>query len=633
MPWTAKDADSHKKGLSPKQQRQWAAVANAALEKCEKDGGSDCDASAIRQANAAVDKTTAEAAIGEATTMRHRARVLASDLDAILASKGLSDQQRGPLLDLRAALASTWGEITATEAEPSPLDPIARILLEAELVLAQDDSWDGRRMLIQQALMQQAAATAASANTDPYSYRPGALPYIEDVYDDTVVYCCDGCIYACGYTIGADDTVTLGEPIEVERAYVTATAPASSDSTSADATAAESTAEADPPPVPPAKKKRKKKVGAAPYRHATYAAESGSADTTVQSDLIGLIEAAVAEDGTVPIKVIAPGWGSSGYYPPDVLERDGPTVFPRGTHMYLDHPTVTEDLARPERSLRDLVAVFETDAAYEADNPAGPGLYARGHVFEPFRASLAELAPHIGVSIRAQGKTVEGKAEGRTGPIVEQLVDGLSVDFVTQAGAGGRVLEIVEAARSRPAGPSPVRRLPMPAPTGARTERAPVDVEGGRQVTEAEAKALREAHEKQAAELTETRQRLARMEEAGLLREALDIASSTLASIRMPDMTRERLLKQVAANPPIVEDTGVRSIDRAAFVTAIKEAATSELEYLAKTTGLGSGAVVGMGGRGTVEVSEADTARELEAAFSSFLDSDALGKVAATGRA
>jgi Putative phage serine protease XkdF len=57
MPWTARDADSHKKGLSPKQKRQWAAVANDALKRCQDAGESDCDGRAIRQANSAVDKS------------------------------------------------------------------------------------------------------------------------------------------------------------------------------------------------------------------------------------------------------------------------------------------------------------------------------------------------------------------------------------------------------------------------------------------------------------------------------------------------------------------------------------------------------------------------------------------------
>lgn len=56
MPWTVDDVDKHNKGLSDKQKRQWVAVANDARSRCLSDGGteSECDASAIRQANGAV---------------------------------------------------------------------------------------------------------------------------------------------------------------------------------------------------------------------------------------------------------------------------------------------------------------------------------------------------------------------------------------------------------------------------------------------------------------------------------------------------------------------------------------------------------------------------------------------------
>jgi len=39
------------------------------------------------------------------------------------------------------------------------------------------------------------------------------------------------------------------------------------------------------------------------------------------------------------IKLIAPGKGSSAFYPAEVLKRDGPQVFKAGTHVYLNHPT------------------------------------------------------------------------------------------------------------------------------------------------------------------------------------------------------------------------------------------------------------------------------------------------------
>src|ERR1041384_4001866 len=69
--------------------------------------------------------------------------------------------------------------------------------------------------------------------------------------------------------------------------------------------------------------------------------------------------------------------GSSGYYPADVLKRDGPTAFPAGTHVYLDHPTADEDEGRPERSFKDLAGYLVDGARYEESETDGRGLFAR----------------------------------------------------------------------------------------------------------------------------------------------------------------------------------------------------------------------------------------------------------------
>ena len=54
MPWTANDADKHKKGLSEKQRKRWAAVANAVLKRCNQNSEDDCEGKAIKIANARV---------------------------------------------------------------------------------------------------------------------------------------------------------------------------------------------------------------------------------------------------------------------------------------------------------------------------------------------------------------------------------------------------------------------------------------------------------------------------------------------------------------------------------------------------------------------------------------------------
>lgn len=181
-----------------------------------------------------------------------------------------------------------------------------------------------------------------------------------------------------------------------------------------------------------------------------------SAVLEIVGDVIPLREGAVGQDGTAYLKLIQPGWGSCGYYPADVIERDGPRIFKTGTKNFWNHQTIAEESARPEGDLRDLASVLTEDAHYEANGPAGAGLYAKANVFEQFRAPVDSLAKHIGMSIRASGVAKEGKApDGKLGKIIEKLTHGLSVDYVTTPGAGGQILQLFEAARGRVAQPQP----------------------------------------------------------------------------------------------------------------------------------------------------------------------------------
>lgn len=146
------------------------------------------------------------------------------------------------------------------------------------------------------------------------------------------------------------------------------------------------------------------------------------------------------------VQVIDAGWGSSGYYAPEVLAEAGrKRAFPAGTHMYLDHPTESEDLERPERSVRDLAAVLTTDATYD---PARRALVAEARVFADYAPLINEKREHIGLSIRANGISEYGEAEGRRGVVVKEITEAVSVDYVTKAGRGGKVLALLESNRA-----------------------------------------------------------------------------------------------------------------------------------------------------------------------------------------
>jgi len=147
--------------------------------------------------------------------------------------------------------------------------------------------------------------------------------------------------------------------------------------------------------------------------------------------------------GRLRIKIIDEGQGSSGFYPAEVLEQAATDkVFKAGTLMFADHPTESEDWQRPERSIKDLAGVLATDAVYEDG-----ALYAEAKVFSGWREPLAEMADTIGVSIRAGAEVAIEDNGGGPVQVIKRLTYAASVDFVTMAGRGGAILEVLESAR------------------------------------------------------------------------------------------------------------------------------------------------------------------------------------------
>lgn len=336
----------------------------------------------------------------------------------------------------------------------------------------------------------------------------------------------------------------------------------------------------------------------APKEEDTTVTTQEAEETSVLGDLVPLVEKSISRDGTTEIKVIRPGWGSSGYYKPEVLERDGPKAFPKGTKMFWNHPTLQEERDRPERDLRDLAAEFIEDSTWKPNHPKGPGLYARAKVFDHYKGSIDQLAPHIGVSIRALGSAKPGIAEGKKGNIIEKLTLGRSVDFVTEAGAGGEVMSLFEAAR----------------PATSKTEETGVELKEVQQQLEAKE-----------TELRETKERADRAEEQLVIREAGDVVAAELAKVAMPDVTKDRLQKQLSSNPPAKEG----KLDSDTLVKNVEAAIKAEAEYLAKVTGRGS--VKGLGGNGSIG-GEDSFEKDMAEAFAELGLSEASAKVAARGR-
>lgn len=315
-------------------------------------------------------------------------------------------------------------------------------------------------------------------------------------------------------------------------------------------------------------------------------------------EFVQLREGAVSADGSAQVKIIQPGWGSSGYYSKDVLKRDGPKVFSKGTKMFWNHQTAQEESARPEGDLNDLAAEFTADAAWNDKGPSGAGLYAPIQVFEDYRGPVNDLSKSIGVSIRAAGRAAKGKAEGKEGPVISSLESARSVDFVTSPGAGGEILQLFEAARRTPK---------------------------QTQESEMEAKDLKEANTL----LTQQATDIAKLRETVLLGEAATYVREALTTVALPAITKQRLITELIAAMPVKDN----ALDKAAYKTQISEAVKSAVAEIAAITGAGE--IKGMNSVPTdQEVKDlAETEKVMQASFQLLGLSEGAAKIAAKGRA
>lgn len=300
------------------------------------------------------------------------------------------------------------------------------------------------------------------------------------------------------------------------------------------------------------------------------------------------------------VKIISAGRGSSGYYSKEVLQRDGPKIFKRGTLMYLNHATAAEEAARPEGDYSKLAAVLTEDAAWNDAGKDGAGLYSRSKVFAGVAQEVKEKAPWTGVSIRAYG-THDANAiapDGKPG-VITALNHAESVDLVTKAGRDGKLL--LESAGS----PAPKERE-----TG---------------MDEAQVKALIEAgNAPLVAENRKLRERLSLQEAAGLI-------DKQHGSMDAPPAVKARVRGRLLEGS--MPKTATGELDAVALAALVEKDTKDEQAYVA---GLIGGGVRGVGaapaGAVPVELSEADFEKEMTASLMREGMTEAAAKAALKGQ-
>ena len=79
MPWTVKDVDRFKKGLTPAQKKKWVRIANSALKDCQAEGGKDCEGRAIRIANSKFEQEVIQMGLEKQTVPQSALHLMEKD--------------------------------------------------------------------------------------------------------------------------------------------------------------------------------------------------------------------------------------------------------------------------------------------------------------------------------------------------------------------------------------------------------------------------------------------------------------------------------------------------------------------------------------------------------------------------
>jgi hypothetical protein len=211
-------------------------------------------------------------------------------------------------------------------------------------------------------------------------------------------------------------------------------------------------------------------------------------ESSLKIQSVRFLEGSNAKDSGVGytrmrVVLIEEGMGNSNsafYYNKDAINSC--VALFEGKKIYADHPTRTEDETRPERSVRDVLGHYENVAVTESDSgqsqleadvvimPDQPFAWARALLRTAVEFSKKYPDKEfVGLSINASGdaeeqpiqSVLESAPEGaklkiqeaiqagiESLRVVSKIDDAVSCDLVTEAGAGGKVLNLIEQEKS-----------------------------------------------------------------------------------------------------------------------------------------------------------------------------------------
>lgn len=313
-------------------------------------------------------------------------------------------------------------------------------------------------------------------------------------------------------------------------------------------------------------------------------------------------EAEFDKSGDVVIVIIEAGanYNKRRYYPKKTLQESADIY--AGLKMYLDHPTDAEEAAKPERSIEDWLSTIK-ESWYEDGMVLG-----RVHIHKAWlKESMKDpvFRSEIGVSINAAGRMHVGEIDGQQMQIMDAITSAKSVDWVTEAGARGRVLQLMESAKLEQEHKE-IEKMDIKEfkeKHKALYEQIVKEAkEGGVQLTEAQiqekidagvTKAL-EAKNAEAVKEAKAKDRAAKIKEV-------------VGGSKLPEAYREKAIESIAKATEACTD--------AEFEAKVKEGVINEIKFL---NGLGLGKPIGVDAghvqAGTKAVVESATADILKTA-------------------
>lgn len=439
-------------------------------------------------------------------------------------------------------------------------------LREASKVLAMDDSHSATRSKLQQQVATDHRAANANSSSDYYDY-----PYVEDVYGDgengTVVYSQKGQHTAATYK-SSDKGYKLSGHKSVKKAYVTD----SGDKTKESAILIDG-------------------------EYQPLAAKEAALEL-LQEELIELREAAFDKNGYGMIKMIAPGQGSTAFYSPEVLKEAVAKGVFDNAQMFMDHATDEEEAARPEGSVTGLAAKG-SKATYEEAGVEGPGVYTKAKAYDDTRDFLNQRSKDIGVSIRALGRSVKATINGVETKVAKSINVLKSADFVTRAGAGGKLVPLLESYRLEHKSTTQKENSDM----------AKIEID------DQELGRLKES----AASIPGLVLQMGRTNERLARRDARDIAAAYFTEAGLPVSAQKRLSKAVGdMNFALPLTEGV--LDEKKFTESLKTLVEEEVAYL-KESGATVTGVKNLGDKGVEKTQTEDEIKESAKAADKEFDS------------